>query len=367
MKKVRRYDIDWVRVIVFDILILYHVGMFFVPWDWHIKNNEIVEWFTWPMLLVNQWRIPILFVVSGMGTRFALSHRSGKEFALERFKRLFIPLVFGMLLIVPPQVYFERLSQGAAYVSYVDYYFFDAFKGIYPKGNISWNHLWFLPYLFLMSLVAIPLFKKLRTEDNTVIEGIQRRIESNHFLLFTPIFPLFLIDLFLEGSFPITHALIGDWYALVYYFTLFVFGFILVRLDDAFWKAVEGVRFAALILGIIALPMLIWLWYNLDPSIFIPIVRQINTWSWILAVFGFASKYLNKESEIVKYRNRAVYPFYILHQTVTIIIGYQLMDSPLHYGWKFLIMATGTFGICLIIYEFLIKRIKFLHPLFGVK
>ncbi|MDP5139267.1 MAG: acyltransferase family protein, partial [Spirosomaceae bacterium] len=169
MKKVRRYDIDWVRVIVFDILILYHVGMFFVPWDWHIKNNEIVEWFTWPMLLVNQWRIPILFVVSGMGTRFALSHRSGKEFALERFKRLFIPLVFGMLLIVPPQVYFERLLQGANYTSYLNYYFIDSFKGIYPEGNISWHHLWFLPYLFLMSLVAIPLFKKLRTVDNTVI------------------------------------------------------------------------------------------------------------------------------------------------------------------------------------------------------
>ena len=63
MAKIRRYDLDWLRVIVFGLLIFYHVGMFFVPWGWHIKNNEIYGWLRYPMLFVNQWRLPILFVI----------------------------------------------------------------------------------------------------------------------------------------------------------------------------------------------------------------------------------------------------------------------------------------------------------------
>ena len=104
----RRHDLDWLRVLVFALLIFYHVGMFFVPWDFHIKNNSIHNWLTYPMWFLNQWRLPILFVISGMGTYYALQKRTGKEFALERIKKLYIPLTFGMLFIIPPQVYLER-------------------------------------------------------------------------------------------------------------------------------------------------------------------------------------------------------------------------------------------------------------------
>ena len=161
----RRYDIDWVRVLVFDLLILYHVGMFFVPWGWHIKNIELVAWVQYPMLFLNQWRLPILFVVSGMGTRFALSNKTGGQYMAERFKRLFVPLVVGMLLIVPPQVYVERLASGDTTLGYVQYYPQTFTTGIYPQGNLSWHHLWFLPYLLLMSIIAAPLFLRLRKPE----------------------------------------------------------------------------------------------------------------------------------------------------------------------------------------------------------
>ena len=108
----RRYDLDWLRVLVFLLLIFYHVGMFFVPWDWHIKNDRLYQWLEYPMLFINQWRLPILFVISGMGTSYALAKRTGKQFAWERIKRLLLPLAIGILLVVPPQVYFERLASG---------------------------------------------------------------------------------------------------------------------------------------------------------------------------------------------------------------------------------------------------------------
>lgn len=118
----RRYDLDWLRVIVFGLLIIYHVGMFFVPWDFHLKNNVIYEWITFPMLFLNQWRLPILFVISGMGTWYALGKRNAWQFSGERIKRLLLPLVFGMIFIIPPQVYLERLAKGQFTGSYFDFW-----------------------------------------------------------------------------------------------------------------------------------------------------------------------------------------------------------------------------------------------------
>ena len=129
----RRHDLDWLRVLVFALLIFYHVGMFFVPWDFHIKNNSIHNWLTYPMWFLNQWRLPILFVISGMGTYYALQKRTGKEFALERIKKLYIPLTFGMLFIIPPQVYLERLNKNQFTGSYFDFWPLEAFIGIYPN------------------------------------------------------------------------------------------------------------------------------------------------------------------------------------------------------------------------------------------
>lgn len=176
----RRYDLDWIRVIVFALLIFYHVGMFFVPWGWHIKNNEIYRWLTFPMTFVNQWRLPILFVISGMGTAFALGKRSIGQFILERNYRLAIPLVFGMLMIVPPQVYIERITEGSFSGSYFEFWIGPAFQGVYPEGNLSWHHLWFLPYLLVFSLLLAPVFAAIRARpDNHLITTLNRWLRKN--------------------------------------------------------------------------------------------------------------------------------------------------------------------------------------------
>lgn len=363
MKKERRYDIDWIRVLVFDLLIFYHVGMFFVEWGWHIKNNEIVDWIKYPMSFTSQWRIPILFVISGMGTRFALSRRTSKQYVQERFSRLFIPLLFGMLVVVPPQVYVERLAQGMDYASFIQFYP-DYFNGIYPVGNFSWHHLWFLPYLLLMSIAATPLFIYLRKENNAIVRGMKAFIEKYPFGLYLGIIPLVPIEILLADRFPITHAFIDDWYAIPLYFVLFIWGYLLICCGVSFWKAVLKMRFWFLGIGIIAFTI----YKSIMPSDYIyDLIKVVNMWSWILTIFGFAAKYLNTESDLIKYRNKAVYPFYILHQTITVICGYYLMNLSMHYSIKMLIMVVVTFGGSWLIYEFVILRIKFLQPLFGVK
>ncbi|MFK2819793.1 acyltransferase family protein [Flavobacteriaceae sp. LMIT009] len=367
----RRYDLDWLRVIVFALLIFYHVGMFFVPWGWHIKNNVIYEWLRIPMWFLNQWRLPILFIISGMGTYYALNKRSGLQFTIERIKRLLVPLVFGMLIIVPPQVYIERIAKSQFLESYFSFWPSQAFIGVYPEGNLSWHHLWFLPYLLLFSLVLIPLFLFLRNNPNHIsIKWLSKQIKSP-FKIYLFIIPLYLAEAFLEPFFPTTHALIGDWFTIINYILMFLFGFLLITVKDTFWNTVESYRKRFLVTGILLFTAMVWLVYNVPDSTVRhfteALIKVANLWSWILVLFGFASKYFNTKSRTLSYCNQAVYPFYILHQTVTIIIAYYLMNLEWSLFVKSSILAIGTFGISWILYEFLIRRVKFLRPLFGLK
>ena len=135
----RRYDLDWLRIIAILIVLIFHVGMFFNDWDWHIKNNNTSDAFGYVMIWLHYWRLPLLLFISGAGTIYASAKRNEKQFALERAKRLLIPLVFSMFVIVPPQIYFERISD---YSSYFQFYptVFECVP--YPDGaSLSWHHM----------------------------------------------------------------------------------------------------------------------------------------------------------------------------------------------------------------------------------
>ncbi|MGN7512951.1 MAG: acyltransferase family protein [Allomuricauda sp.] len=367
---IRRYDLDWLRVIVFALLIFYHVGMFFVPWGWHLKNNVIYDWLRWPMSFLNQWRLPILFVISGMGTYYALGKRSMGKFVWERFLRLGIPLLVGMFLIVPPQVYFERLVDGTFTGSYWKYFTTIAFDGIYPEGNYSWHHLWFLPYLLVFSWILAPLFVYLRKHQTRFIAWIKRLIQRT-WGIYAFVIPLYFVESLVEPFFPVTHALVDDWFNFTFNIVLFFYGFVLIATGDVFWQTVANVKSKALVLGVIGFSgqAIIWLYFEDGYVIHFTeaLLKVVNLWSWILVLFAYAAQYLNKPSKGLAYANRAVYPFYILHQTITVGIAYYLMDLSWGFLPKAIILVIGTFGISWLIYDLIILRIPILHPLFGLK
>ncbi|MBO0343234.1 MAG: acyltransferase family protein [Bacteroidota bacterium] len=367
---IRRYDLDWLRVIVFALLIFYHVGMFFVPWGWHLKNNVIYDWLRWPMSFLNQWRLPILFVISGMGTYYALGKRSMGKFVWERFLRLGIPLLVGMFLIVPPQVYFERLVDGTFTGSYWKYFTTIAFDGIYPEGNYSWHHLWFLPYLLVFSWILAPLFIYLRKHQTRFIAWIKRLIQRT-WGIYAFVIPLYFVESLVEPFFPVTHALVDDWFNFTFNIILFFYGFVLIATGDVFWQTVANVKSKALVLGVIGFSgqAIIWLYFEDGYVIHFTeaLLKVVNLWSWILVLFAYAAQYLNKPSKGLAYANRAVYPFYILHQTITVGIAYYLMDLSWGFLPKAIILVIGTFGISWLIYDLIILRIPILHPLFGLK
>ncbi|MDR1918147.1 MAG: acyltransferase, partial [Tannerellaceae bacterium] len=346
-----------------------------VPWDWdfHIKNASLYEGLKFPMIFVNQWRLPLLFVISGMGTCYALSKRNGLQFVGERLKRLFIPLLVGMLIIVPPQVYFERLDKGQFSGSYFEFWPLQAFAGgSYPEGNISWHHLWFLPYLLLFSLILTPVLLYLRKHPQAwLLKGL-RSAASKAFGLYVLAVPLFLWESFLAPSFPSTHALVGDWYNLFYYGSLFFIGYLLVSLKEVFWKTTEANRRIYLFCGIAGFSLFLLSSFSglggwPGGVYLLALLKVFNLWSWMFALIGYASVYLNKESKALRYANEAVYPFYILHQTVLVGLGYYLKNLNWGFFPKFTLMAVGTLGISWLLYEYGIRRFPIVRPLFGLK
>ncbi|MCE5233498.1 MAG: acyltransferase family protein [Mizugakiibacter sp.] len=370
----RRYDLDWLRVLVVLALLLFHSGMPFVAeWDWHIKNAETSSLFTEWMYFLSRWRMALLFLISGVGTWFALGSRGGTGYLRERATRLLLPLLFGMLVVVPPQIYMERLTQGVPYANYLQFWpsIFDLVP--YPQGNTSWHHLWFVAYLFCYSALLLPLFLWLRGERGA--RALARLRAGLHgwrlLLLAAPLAAAHALYLW----FPETHDLAHDPATFAYYLAFFAYGFLLGR-DEGVWSAIERYRWHALRLAFFALVALDYLrWNKLEPGdgnllgmLGESSLSALNAWCWVLAVLGFGKRWLNRDNALRRYATEAVYPFYILHQTVIVVIAYyvvQVPDESILGKWLFLVAAS--FAATMGLYEFAVRPYRLVRPLFGLK
>jgi glucan biosynthesis protein C len=364
---IRRYDLDWLRVLAFGLLILYHTGLVFVGWQYHIMSPTTSLALELPLEFLNQWRMPLLFVISGVGVTFALSRRTAAQFAGERVQRLLLPLVFGMVVVVVPQVYYQRLSEGAHYSSLLDFYP-HYFNGTAPKGNFTWNHLWFIAYLLVFSLLGLPLFVQLR---KPVAQAALARLgqwlsRPGAVLVFA--LPLIFIQLTLRPYWPDTRNLVSDWFNFAFYLTLFVYGYLLGPLAG-FWRAAERQCYLFLALGLVAFAYYYWgddYYYALLGGALKRGVQGFNCWCWILMCIGFARRYLHHNSPLLQRANEAVYPFYILHQTVLIALAYYVLPWPATNATKFILLALGTFGFTWLLY-LVIGHFSLLRVLFGLK
>lgn len=365
----RRADLDWLRVTAFGLLILYHSGMAWSGWTWHIVDDQSAAWLREAMRFTNRWRMPLLFLVSGAAVMLALGRRGGGEFVVDRLKRLLLPLGFGMLVIVPPQVYAERLHRGQFDGSYLEWLPQAFDDGAYPAGNISWHHLWFVAYALILTLVLLPVFLWLR---GARLEGVYRLVARRH-LYWLAILPLIAAHLWLAPISRNPNGLVGDWFGLAYYGVLLLYGALLFRsaeLLDALLRA----RWLALAIGIAAFAALDRLFFDgVRPTIsaadrpLYAMLSAVNTMAWLFAITGFARRHLTRRPALLRYATEAVYPFYLLHQTVTVIAVYWLVRTGLPVGVKFALAAIVTFAGTWLLYECVVRRIGVLRPLFGLK
>ncbi|MDX1570855.1 MAG: acyltransferase family protein [Xanthomonadales bacterium] len=374
----RRHDIDALRVFAFGLLILYHVGMFYVPWDWHVKSAHQSEALETLMLLVNQWRMPLLFMVSGLAVHFLWGKTSSGEFAWRRITRLGVPLLFGMAVIVPPQAYFQALQNGSFSGGYGEfllrYFTFqpwpdDAFDG--SDIGITWNHLWYLPYLLFYTLAAIPLIAFFEGRGRLIRERMLSLRST--WLVLAPLLPLMLWGAAVYPRFPyISHALLDDWYAHAMYFTFFFYGYLIGR-NRGIWAELARIRRVTLALAIGSFALFLGAneIYPPEPNAAetggLLLVVYANRWLWLLAVLGWGHALLNRPMRWLTYATEAVYPWYVLHQTITVTAGYYLARLSLGPIVEPVLLIAATLLGCLLIHEFVIRRSDLLRPLFGLK
>jgi len=387
----RRHDIDTLRVLAFSLLILYHVGMVYVPdWGFHIKSPHQWEWLQWPMVAVNRWRMDLIFLISGIALGLSRARNQPWRMAVRRTGLLLIPLIFGMLAIVPIQVWVEARVNGA----------FDAGFGAFvlrywqirpwPEGGfsgaefgITWNHLWYLAYLWAYSLALVPLLVLARLGRAMGI-GLNRPCAGSALwpllLILVPTAGWFAVIYWLEPIFGDSKALFGDWANHAKFFPVFLFGFVIAR-NEAFWAALMASRYRVLsvsafgfavyfglrILGRAITPetsaeLPDWNWRAISDA-----GHAIYAWSALLSILAFAAVWLNKPWFWLPLANRAVYPWYILHQSLIVPLAYLLIAWNLPGPTEALSVLLGTILGCALLVHRVILKVPWLFPLFGVQ
>jgi len=374
-KQTRRYDNDWLTVLAMLTIFFFHCARFFDERHWHVKNNVENDGLTLFVSIVVQWIMPLFFLLSGFSSYYSLRSRSGGQYIKNRFQRLIIPFIFGTLVfLIPVQVWIERVSQGQFDGSFIEFYplYFNGFYAF--GGNFAWMglHLWYLEFLFIFTLLTFPFFISLiKVRNRKILLGAARFFEKpgTIYILGVPILLMELIVNKYPGSIGMRDF--GGW-SLLSYLIVFVTGFILA-FDIKYRNAMEKSRYISLALALLFTGLMFF--SNVDLSslgsrseyLLIVFVQSFNSWFWLVAILGFGSKYLNFDNRLLKYAREAVLPFYILHQTAIVIVGFYIVNWEIPVMVKFIILTSSSFISIMAVYEVLIKRFKVLRFLFGMK
>lgn len=371
--------LDWLRILAFFILVLYHVGMYYVSWDWHVKSDVIVPGLDAFMLLSAPWRLGLLFLVAGAAASMALARLGGAAFLRRRSLRLLLPLVFGVLVVVPPQSYFEVVED----VGYDGGYL--RFLGLFVSGHggfcdhdgclfmPTWNHLWFLPYLwaYCAVLVAVAACASPRWP------GLARALAGHLHgwkLVVLPAACLALARVTLLRRFGETHMFFDDPFNHATYLFLFLLGALFARVP-ACWARFTALRWQAL--GIAATGWAaVVLWRTLfarqlpgvDVMALFPVmatVYALTAWCAIVAACGFAARHLERDGPARRYLVAAVFPVYIVHQTVIVVLAHYFKPLRLGPGVEALVLIVLTLTLSVAVFE-CVRRIAPLRPLFGL-
>jgi hypothetical protein len=365
---------------------IFHCTRFFDTEGWHLKNSEqsytlfvLVRGFIWP------WVMELFFLLSGAGSWYALKSRTTTEYLFERVKRLLIPLyTVGLFILLPPQFYFELVTNA-------DYR--GTFRQIIPRYFASFHlphitswpdtllpipfsgHLWFLQYLFLISLMTLPLLLCLKSEWG------QRCIEKSAGWcdhrggIFLFVIPLAITLISLRGLFRTQRG----WADFLWYAIYFTIGYVVVA-DKRFTKAFKRHQWICLALWLIGFfggigLLVLVLGYDPMPGnehfsflyVIYQIVSSIVSFSAVVFMLSLGARYLNFNHKMLAYGNEAVLPFYLFHQTIILIVGFFVIRWNIGILPKLLIVTVISFSLILILYELLVKPFNVVRFFFGMR
>jgi glucan biosynthesis protein C len=362
---VRLSELDWLRVILIFAVFLHHVCMPFNGDNWHIMNNDSSKVLDDIMVYFEQFRLPILFFISGAGSVILLSKVTVVKFIKDKFLRLFIPLLIGSLLVIPPQIYMENIVEMQSYWRE------------YPALALKFetNHLWFIEYLFVFFLLAIPLNKLFSSSLGTSIINFVQKLSKHKIGLYLLVILLIIIKVYFSLTFPSDDKKIENLSSSAFYFFFFIAGMLFVR-SKVIWQAIYDQRFYNLMLLVFSTVLFYSYYYSPDLSEYLSLdmrwsiwwlVCCLVAWSAFLTILGYAQLYFTKTPKWLSLSNELIYPFYIFHQTVIVVIGYYVITWQAPISLKVISLFALSFLVTSVICWFIIKPSNSLRFLFGLK
>ncbi len=363
----RRADLDWLRIGALGLLILYHVGLAYTPWDWHLNSKHRFGFMEEVILLTSPWRLTLLFLVSGAALRLMSRKYEAKAVLKQRFARLAPPLIFGTLFLVPPQGWAETVAKDGYRGSVIDWWISEfSLKGM--ADGIPINHLWFVLYIGAYSLVAVALLTRpgwiARAEDWLA------RTLTGWKLLVLPILYLAVVRQLLFPWFGLNNQIQHDWYNHASSLGVFLFGFLIVA-QASVWAQLERQRLVALPIALVAVALLMathalgggaWLFGSVQNSLF-----AVTQWATVCAALGFASRHLRgADTALKRYLNDAIFPVYMAHQTILVMALFVLAPIGMPALVEVPLFIVITFAGSLAVYE-VVRRIDLIRPLWGLK
>lgn len=352
----RKYYIDNLRWLILLMLIPYHIAQAWNTWNEpnyiFFEGNRLISSI---IVFFSPYFMPLLFLLAGISTRYALKKRMGREYLAERVKRLVIPLLFGTIVLMPVMTYIADLFHNSYSGGFIRHYvvFFTKFTDLIgADGGFSFGQFWFILYLFIISVVSlgiITLFKKLPLKREKPIP--------------------FLFMLLLGLPLPLLNSLLSIGGKSLAEFTYFFLLGYYVFSDDGIIEKTEKSRWILLAIGLTAtiLNVYLFIWSDKDYNLLNTIASFVSKWFMVLALIGLAKRYLNFSGKVSEHMSRLSFPFYIWHFIWVVVFQYLLYFLV---GNNTLILFIGTLSLSFIatfICSEITVRVPFLCFLMGVK
>jgi glucan biosynthesis protein C len=378
LQKERIYYLDWLRICAFGILILFHSWQPFTNFSWLLNSEHktiVADIFT---VFFHTWRLHLIFFVSGVGTWLAIRAR-GKYFFNDRFLRLIVPFIFGAIVIVPCQYYYQMLQKGID-ISFID------FMINYPKFQINKDirfdlflwiieigiHLWYLPYLFIMTLITFPLLKRINTKG--LSEAFMQKLTKWPKLILLFALPVIITIIILQPIFP-EYTSVADFFT---YSFSFVYGFIFIKEHARLLPIIKkntnillalGILSSLLIIASLLIEPLRNAAFNPEYNIYHVIVSVpigLSAFSWTLYFVSLFSRKFNFNIKALAELNRSILPVYIVHQSIIVVAGFYIIKYIDNGFLEFLLIVLVTVIGSILAYYF-IKTFKAARFLFGLR
>ncbi|MGD8294659.1 MAG: acyltransferase [Desulfobacterales bacterium] len=373
----RRYEFDWLRVLAILVVFLYHSTRFFNLGDWHVKNVDTYVWVELWNVFATRWMMPLFFIISGASLFYAIGKSGGwRKFYVDKFLRLMIPLIIGSVTHAALQIYLERSTHGqfsGSFFSFLPEYFRGVYFAIDMPGNFAFHgmHLWYLLFLFLYSLICYRLFVWLNGSGREILDRVTSFFAIPGLMYLGFPLPLLVMKALIPKA--VLDAGSGGW-GFLYYVWFLIAGFTIVS-SNRLQQQIVNQRWISLLLGVGLSSAYLYQLFSPSRLAFpagvtdwiYTLLSFISAWSWLFVILGFSMKFLAFDRPLLRFANEGVMPFYILHQTVLLCIGYFVMTWAIHDVAKWVMVFVSSFIVITALYMLFIRKFEVLRFIFGMK